>query len=135
MSNSNVEKVQTVNEADRRRAQFMVFHPEIKELKTPRQLEGQELIFIDAVTFDYYTPFGLKETALILACLNSQKYNQKDWFKIITSGVVLVDQVKRWLKYDPELKRNQFPVVGKLIFKFSTRQKVPMWILENQGIG
>jgi hypothetical protein len=125
-------QIQTVNEADKRRANFVIFHPEVREIKTVQQLKDQELIFIDGCEpFEFMTPFNLKTTTIILASLSQDYYDKNKWFKIISSNTVIIDQVRRWLKFDPALKKNQFPVKGVLRFKTSTRQKVPLWILEN----
>jgi hypothetical protein len=123
-----MDNLTSVKELQSGEAAYHSFYPDIKNLKYIRDLENERVIFIDAIVFDYLTPFSVKKSAYVLASMEYQQNDPSARFKMLTSNTVIVDMIER---YKAKGKINgTSPVVGTVVKKLSSKNHVLIWYWE-----
>jgi len=123
-----MDNLTSVKELQSGEAQYRSFYPDVKNLKYIRDLENERVIFIDAIVFDYLTPFSIKKSAYVLACLEYQQNDLTARFKMLTSNTVIVDMIERY-KGKGEINGIN-KVVGTVVKKLSAKNHVLIWYWE-----
>jgi hypothetical protein len=123
-----MDNLTSVKELQSGESAYRSFYPDVKNLKYIRDLENERVIFIDAIVFNYLTPFSEKKSAYILACLEYQQNDISARFKMLTSNVVIVDMVERYKAKGQINGINK--VVGTICRKLSAKNHVLIWYWE-----